>query len=66
MEIRNGTAVDIGRICELLGLLWPDVDVNTAGMRRCFGRGLHGPNQSLRCAGLAEETFAELLSKIRH
>ena len=55
MKIRNSTAADIGRICELLGSLWPDIDVNTAEMRRCFERGLQSPNQKYICAVLDEK-----------
>jgi len=55
MKIRNCTAADIGRICELLAPLWPDIDVNTAEMRRCFERGLQSPNQKYICAVLDDE-----------
>jgi hypothetical protein len=35
-KIRDCRAADVGRICELLSLLWPKLEVNTAEMRRCF------------------------------
>ncbi len=55
MKIRTCTAADVGRTCQLLGQLWPDIDVNTADMRRCFERGLQSPNQRYICAVLDDE-----------
>lgn len=55
MKIRDCTAADIGRIYELLGSLWPDIDVHTTEMRRCFERDLQSPNQKYVCAVLDEE-----------
>lgn len=55
MRIRTCTATDVGRICQLLGQLWPDIDVNTAEMQRCFERGLQSPNHRYICAVLDDE-----------
>jgi GNAT superfamily N-acetyltransferase len=55
MRIRDCTAEDLGRVCELLAPLWPDLDVNTAEMRRAFERGLEAPNQKFLCAVLDDE-----------
>ena len=48
MKIRNCRAADIGRISELLGQLWPDIDVNTAEMRRCFEHDEQSPTRERR------------------
>ena len=50
MKVRDCTIEDIGRICELLGQLWPGVEVDTPEMKRCFERGLRSPNQRYVCA----------------
>ncbi len=55
MEIRDFTTGDIGPVCELLGQVWPDIDVNTAQMRQCLERGLQSANQRYLCAVLDDE-----------
>jgi len=55
MKIRDFTAGDIGPICKLRGQLWPDIDVNTAQMRRCLECGLQAANQRYLCAVLDDE-----------
>lgn len=50
MEVRDCSHEDIGRVCELLGQLWPGVEVDTPEIRRCFEDGLRSPNQRYVCA----------------
>jgi len=66
MTLRNCAAADIGRISELLGQLWPDVDVHTAELRQCFERGLQSPSQKFLCAVLDEKVVGFCSLNVKH